>query len=95
MGFVVGGVSVALDRFCRSKPGADGKYKDKKAGGGSDVQMADAAGAAGSGASGAGGAAVRAGSVASVDSGSRQDGSSADNVGGSALSLFLVTSWRF
>jgi len=48
------------------------------AGGGGDVQMADAAGAAGSGANGAGSPAERAGSEASVRSGSRCDGSSAD-----------------
>jgi len=48
------------------------------AGGGSDVQMADAAGAAGSGANGARSPAGRAGSEASVRSGSRRDGSSAD-----------------
>ena len=58
---------------------ADGKCKAKMAGGGSDVQMADAAGAAGSGANGAGSPAGRAGSEASVRSGSRRDGSSADN----------------
>jgi len=75
---VVGG-SVELARVCRCTRGADGKYRAKMAGGGSDVQMADAAGAAGSGANGAGGPAGRAGSAASVDSGSRQDGSSADN----------------
>jgi len=49
------------------------------AGGGSDVQMADAAGAAGSGANDAGSPAGRAGSEASVRSGSRRDGSSADH----------------
>jgi len=49
------------------------------AGSGSDVQMADAAGAAGSAANGAGDPAGRDGSSASVDSGSRQDESSADN----------------
>jgi len=75
---VVGG-SVELARVCRSTRGADGKYRDKMAGGGSDVQMDDAAGAAGSGANGAGGPAGRAGSAANVDSGSRQDGSSDDN----------------
>jgi len=48
------------------------------AGGGGDVQMADAAGAAGSGANCAGSPAGRAGSEASVRSGSRRDGSSAD-----------------
>jgi len=58
---------------------AGGKDKAKMAGGGNDVQMADAAGAAGSGANGAGGPAGRAGSEASVGSGSRQDRSSADN----------------
>ena len=64
--------------FCPPRR-ADGKFKDKMAGGGSDVQMADVAGAAGSGANGAGGSAGRAGSEASVRSGSRRDGSSADN----------------
>jgi len=49
------------------------------AGGGSDVQMADAAGTAGSGANVAGSPAGRAGSEASVCSGSRRDGSSADH----------------
>jgi len=49
------------------------------AGGGGDVQMAYAAGAAGSGANGAGSPAGRAGSEASVRSGSRRDGSSADH----------------
>jgi len=49
------------------------------AGGGSDVQMADAAGATSSGANDAGGPAGRAGSEASVGQGSRQDGSSAEN----------------
>jgi len=58
---------------------AGGKLKAKMAGGGSDVQMADAAGAAGSGADGAGSPAGRAGSEASVRSGSRRDGSSADH----------------
>jgi len=70
---------VALARVCRSTRGVDGKYKAKMAGGGSDVQMARAAGSAGSGANGAAGPAGRAGSAASVDSGSRQDCSSADN----------------
>jgi len=58
---------------------AGGKDKAKMAGGGNDVQMADAAGAAGSGANGAGGPAGRAGSEASVGSGSPRDGSSADH----------------
>jgi len=49
------------------------------AGGGSDVQMADAAGAASSGANDAGDPAGRAGSEASVGQGSRKDGSSAEN----------------
>jgi len=49
------------------------------AGGGSDDQIADAAGAAGSGAIGADNPAGRAGSEASVRSGSRRDGSSADH----------------
>jgi len=49
------------------------------AGGGNDVQMADAAGSAGSGSNGAGGPAGRAGSEASVGSESRRDGSSADH----------------
>ena len=48
-------------------------------GGGNDVQMADEAGAAGSGSNGAGRPAGRAGSQASVGSGSRRDGSSADH----------------
>ena len=64
--------------FCPPRR-ADGKYKAKMAGGGSDVQMADAAGPAGSGANGAGSPAGRAGSEASVRSGSRRDGSSTDN----------------
>jgi len=63
--------------FCPPRR-VDGKCKAKMAGGGSDVQMADAAGAAGSGANGAGSPAGRAGSEASVRSGSRRDGSSAD-----------------
>jgi len=46
---------------------------------GSDVLMDDAAGAAGTGANGAGGPAGRAESEASVRSGSRRDGSSADH----------------
>ena len=58
---------------------AGGKDKAKMAGGGNDVQIADAAGAAGSGANSAGGPAGRAGSKASVGSGSRRDGSSADH----------------
>jgi len=58
---------------------ADGKCKAKMAGGGSDVQMADAAGAAGSGANGAGSPARRARSEASVRSGSQRDRSSTDN----------------
>jgi len=58
---------------------ADGNFKAKMAGGGRDVQMADAAGVAGSGANGAGSPAERAGSEASVRSGSRRDGSSTDN----------------
>jgi len=56
-----------------------GKFKAKMAGGGSAVQMADAAGAAGRGANGAGSPAGRAGSEASVRSGSRRDGSSAEH----------------
>jgi len=47
---------------------AGGKDIAKMAGGGNDVQMADAAGAAGSDANGAGGPAGRAGSKASVGS---------------------------
>jgi len=70
---------VALARVGRSTRGAAGKDKSKISGGGSDVQMADAAGAAESGANGAGGPAGRAGSEASVASGSRQDRSSSDN----------------
>ena len=64
--------------FCPTRR-AGGKLKAKMAGGGSDVQMADAAGAAGSGANGAGSPAGRAGSEASVRLGSRRDGSSADH----------------
>jgi len=64
--------------FCPTRR-AGGKLKAKMAGGGSDVQMADAAGTAGSGANGAGSPAGRAGSEASVRSGSRRDGSSADH----------------
>jgi len=75
------GASVALARVCRSTRGADGKYKATMKGGRSDVQMTDAAGAASSGANCAGGPAGRAGSDASVDSGSPQDGSSAENDG--------------
>ena len=75
---MVGGI-VALARVCRSSRGADGKYKAMMSGSGSDVQMADAAGAAGSGANGAGSPAGRAGSVASSDSRSLQDRSSADD----------------
>jgi len=75
------GVIVALARVCRSTQGADRKYEAKMAGGGSDVQMADAAGEASSGAIGAWGPAGRARSEASVDSGLLQDGSSADNGG--------------
>ena len=62
----------------RPTPCASGKKKAKMAGGGNDIQMADAAGAAGSGANNAGSPAGRAGSEASVGSGSRRDGSSAD-----------------
>jgi len=58
---------------------AGGKNKAKMAGGGYVFQMADAAGAAGSDANGAGDAAKRAGLDASVGSGSRRDGSSADH----------------
>ena len=64
--------------FCPTRR-AGGKIKAKMAGGGSDVQMAEAAGAAGSGANGAGSPAGRAGSEASVRSGSRRDGSSANH----------------
>jgi len=64
--------------FCPTRR-AGGTFKAEMAGGGSDVQMADAAGAAGSGANGAGSPAGRAGSQASVRSGSRRDGSSADH----------------
>ena len=77
MGVLLGGV--ALAGVGRSTRGAAGKDKAKMAGGGSDVQMADAAGAAGSGACGAGRPAGRTWSEASVGSGSRQDRSSADN----------------
>jgi len=72
-----GGAAVA--KVFRPRRRAGGKFKAKMAGGGSDVQMADAAGAAGSGANGAGSPAGRAGSDASVRSGSRRDGSSADH----------------
>ena len=75
---MVGG-GLALAQVFRSTRRADGKDEAKMAGGGSDVQMADAAGAAGNAADGAGSPAGRAGSVASGDSGSRQDGSSGDN----------------
>jgi len=68
-----------LAQVLRPPRRAGGKVKAKMAGGGSDVQMADAAGAAGSGANGAGSPAGRAGSEASVRSGSRRDGSSADH----------------
>jgi len=71
--------SVALVRVGRSTRGAAGRDRAKMAGSGSDVQTADAAGAAGSGANGAGAPEGRAGSDASVGSGSRQDGSSPDN----------------
>jgi len=64
--------------FCPTRR-AGGKLKAKMASGGSDVQMADAAGAAGSGANGAGSPAGRAGSDASFRSGSRRDGSSTDH----------------
>ena len=57
---------------------AGGKNKAKMAGGGNDVQMADAAGAAGSGANGVGSRAGRAGSEAIVGSRSRRNESSAD-----------------
>jgi len=63
--------------FCPPRR-ADGKFKAKMSCGGSDVQMADAASAAGCGANGAGSPAGRAGSEASVRSGSLRDGSSAD-----------------
>ena len=78
---VAGGLrgGAALAKVFRPPRRAGGKFKAKMAGGGSDVQMADAAGAAGSGAIGAGSPAGRAGSEASVRSGSRQDGSSADH----------------
>jgi len=66
-----------LARVFRQTRCAGGKNKANMAGGGNDVQMADAAGAAGSGANGAGSPAGRAGSEASVRSGSRRDGSSA------------------
>jgi len=69
----------AFAKVCRPPRRAGGKVKDKMAGGGSDVQTADAAGAAGSCANGAGSPAGRAGSEASVCSGSRRDGSSADH----------------
>jgi len=72
-----GGAAVA--KVFRPPRRAGGKFKAKMAGGGSDVQMADAAGAAGSGANGAGSPAGRAGSEASVRSGSQRDGSSTDH----------------
>jgi len=71
--------SAAVAKVFRPPRRAGGKFKAKIAGGVSDVQMADAAGAAGSGANGAGSPAGRAGSEASVRSGSRRDGSSADD----------------
>ena len=70
---------MALARVCRSTRGSHGKYTAKMAGSGSDVLMADAAGAAGGAANGPGDPAGRDGSSASVDSGPRQDESSADN----------------
>jgi len=76
---VRGGGSVALATVFRSTRCAGGKDKAKMAGGGNDVQMADTAGAAESGASAPSGPAWRAGSEASVASGSRRDGSSADH----------------
>jgi len=69
----------ALAKVFRPPRRVGGKVKAKMAGGGGDVQMADAAGAAGSGANGAGSPAGRAGPEASVRSGSRRDGSSADS----------------
>jgi len=72
-----GGAAVA--KVFRPPRRAVGKFKAKMEGGGGDVQMADAAGAAGSGANCAGSPAGRAGSEASVRSGSRRHGSSADN----------------
>jgi len=69
----------ALAKIFRPPRRAGGKVKATMAGGGSHVQMADAAGAAGSCANGAGSPAGRAGSEASVRSGSRRDGSSADH----------------
>ena len=69
---------MALARVYPSTRCADGKDKANMAGGRRDVQMADAAGAAVCSADGAGSAARRAGSVASGDSRSRGDGSSAD-----------------
>jgi len=70
---------MALARVGHSTWVAVGKGEEKMAGGGSEVQMADAAGAAGNSANGAGGPAGRAGSEASVGSGSRKDDSSADD----------------
>jgi len=69
----------ALAEVFRPPRRAGGKVKAKTAGGGSDVQMSDAAGAAGSGANGAGSPAGRAGLEAIVRSGLRQDRSSADH----------------
>jgi len=69
----------ALAKVFRPPRRAGGKFKAKMAGGGSDFQIADAAGAAGSGANGAGSPAGRAGFEESVRSGSRRDGSPADH----------------
>ena len=66
----MGGGTVAFAQVYPSTLCADGNDKAKMAGGGRDVQMADTAGAAGSGAYGARCPSGRAGSVASVDSGS-------------------------
>jgi len=73
------GVGAAMAKVFRPTRRAGGKDKAKMAGGVNDVQMADAACAARSGAHGAGSPAGRAGSEASVGSGSRRDGSSADH----------------
>ena len=78
VGLWLGGGEAVAQVF-HSTRSADGKDTVKMADGGSDAQMADAAGAVGRGADGAGSPAGRAGSVASGDLRSHQDGSSADN----------------
>ena len=61
-----GGEGAALAKVVRPTLCAGGKIKAKMAGGGRDVQMADAASAADSVANGAGSPAGRAGSEANV-----------------------------